>query len=61
MSRSSSQPSAICAGLRVSGSRAVNGCEVSQARLTSLAGCVHQEDLLIGTLTVREHLQFQVT
>ena len=45
----------------MSGSRAVNGCEVSPARLTCLAGCVHQEDLLIGTLTVREHLLFQVT
>ena len=45
--------------LTVSGSRLVNGEEVSPASLTSVSAYVQQEDLFIPSLTVREHLVFQ--
>ncbi|CAL8147556.1 unnamed protein product [Orchesella dallaii] len=45
--------------LRVSGERAINGVPVTPDMLTSVSGYVQQEDLFIGTLTVREHLVFQ--
>nr|WOD55111.1 ABCG transpoter White [Hymenopus coronatus] len=45
--------------LTVSGQRCVNGLPVSSNTLTSLSAYVQQDDLFIGTLTVREHLVFQ--
>lgn len=45
--------------LRVSGDRCMNGVPVTSDMLTSISGYVQQEDLFIGTLTVREHLIFQ--
>ena len=46
--------------IQVSGRRAVNGVSVTCSTVASLAAYVQQEDLFIGTLTVREHLVFQV-
>lgn len=47
-------------GLSVeSGSRYANGALVSPNTLTSVSAYVQQDDLFIGTLTVREHLNFQ--
>ena len=46
-------------GLKVTGERLVNGVPVSPESLTSLSAYVQQDDLFIGTLTVREHLRFQ--
>ena len=45
--------------LRVSGVRGVNGVPVGPDVLTSLSAYVQQDDLMIGTLTVKEHLVFQ--
>ncbi len=45
--------------LRVSGTRGVNGVPVSPDYLTSQSAYVQQDDMFIGTLTVREHLVFQ--
>jgi ABC-type multidrug transport system ATPase subunit len=44
----------------VSGRRAVNGVSITCITVASLAAYVQQDDLFIGTLTVREHLVFQV-
>ena len=46
--------------IQVSGRRAVNGIPVNCSVLASLSAYVQQDDLFIGTLTVREHLIFQV-
>jgi ABC-type multidrug transport system ATPase subunit len=46
--------------LHVSGRRSLNGIPVSSSSLASLSAYVQQDDLFIGTLTVREHLVFQV-
>ena len=46
--------------LLVSGEVRVNGGRVGSG-MTSLSAYIQQEDLFIGTLTVREHLWFQVT
>ena len=46
-------------GLRVSGSRLANNQLVTPTSLTSVSAYVQQDDLFIGTLTVREHLNFQ--
>jgi ABC-type multidrug transport system ATPase subunit len=46
--------------LQVTGRRAVNGIPVNCTTLASLSAYVQQDDLFIGTLTVREHLVFQV-
>nr|CAD7410475.1 unnamed protein product [Timema cristinae] len=43
----------------VSGYTALNGFPVSSGTLSSLSAYVQQDDLFIGTLTVREHLVFQ--
>ncbi|GLG96976.1 Protein brown [Gryllus bimaculatus] len=43
----------------VSGQRAVNGFPVTSNALTALSAYVQQDDLFIGTLTVKEHLTFQ--
>ena len=45
--------------LNISGKIKINGQEVGK-RIKSLSAYVQQEDLFIGTLTVREHLMFQV-
>ena len=47
------------AGLKVSGERRANSQVVSPTSLTAVSAYVQQDDLLIGTLTVREHLTFQ--
>ncbi|GBN57278.1 hypothetical protein AVEN_166318-1, partial [Araneus ventricosus] len=44
--------------LNVDGEVLVNGENVGQA-ITRLSAYVQQDDLFIGTLTVREHLIFQ--
>lgn len=44
----------------VNGQRAVNGIPINSTTLASLSAYVQQDDLFIGTLTVREHLIFQV-
>ena len=46
-------------GLKVSGSRLANDQLVTPTSLTSVSAYVQQDDLFIGTLTVREHLSFQ--
>ena len=43
-----------------SGARYANGVKVNQNFLAANSGYVQQDDLFIGTLTVREHLNFQV-
>ena len=47
-------------GLAVQGIRFANGVPVSPNSLTSVSAYVQQDDMFIGTLTVREHLNFQV-
>ena len=42
-----------------SGKMYANGVPVSANTLTSVSAYVQQDDLFIGTLTVREHLVFQ--
>ena len=44
-----------------SGVRYANGVSVTPNSLTSVSAYVQQDDLFIGTLTVREHLNFQVS
>ncbi len=47
--------------LKVNGDVKINGQPVkSVASLSSLSGYVQQEDIFIGTLTVKEQLKFQV-
>ena len=46
-------------GLTVSGSRFANSSLVSPNSLTSVSAYVQQDDIFIGTLTVKEHLTFQ--
>jgi ABC-type multidrug transport system ATPase subunit len=46
--------------LDVTGMRAINGEPATAETLTALSAYVQQDDLFIGTLTVREHLIFQV-
>lgn len=43
----------------VTGKVTVNGQKVHSRALASRMAYVQQDDLFIGTLTVREHLQFQ--
>ncbi len=38
-----------------------NGVHVTPTMMSALAGYIPQEDLFIGTLTVREHLTFMVS
>lgn len=42
-----------------SGNRYANGVSVTPNSLTSVSAYVQQDDLFIGTLTVKEHLRFQ--
>lgn len=44
----------------VTGSRSINGVPTNVKFLTSILAYVQQEDLFIGSLTVKEHLTFQV-
>ena len=46
--------------LQVSGERYINGMPVDPDSLARISGYVQQDDLFIGTLTVKEHLRFQV-
>ncbi|KAK1124574.1 hypothetical protein K0M31_005951 [Melipona bicolor] len=46
-------------GVTVSGVMAANGRRVSSTILTSRTAYVQQDDLFVGTLTVKEHLLFQ--
>ncbi|KAL1497603.1 hypothetical protein ABEB36_008533 [Hypothenemus hampei] len=45
--------------ITVSGTRCVNGTPVNSKALTSLSAYVQQDELFIGSLTVKEHLRFQ--
>lgn len=47
-------------GLEVTGRIEVNGCEIGQ-EITAISGYAQQEELFLGTLTVREYLTVQVT
>lgn len=47
--------------LQINGNVRVNGQIIrSPDALASISGYVQQDDLFIGTLTVKEHLRFQV-
>ena len=46
--------------LKINGERYLNGAEVNTDILARISGFVQQDDLFIPTLTVKEHLQFQV-
>lgn len=46
--------------LTVTGDVRVNGGIIGRG-MSSMSAYIQQEDLFIGTLTVREHLWFQVT
>lgn len=46
-------------GVTASGVMAANGRRVSSTILTSRTAYVQQDDLFVGTLTVKEHLLFQ--
>ena len=46
--------------VNVSGTVFINGTPVS-TEINNMSAYVQQEDLFIGTLTVREHLMFQVS
>lgn len=46
-------------GVTASGVMAANGRRVSSTTLTSRTAYVQQDDLFVGTLTVKEHLSFQ--
>lgn len=46
--------------LQIHGQRFLNGAVVNTDTLARISGYVQQDDLFIPTLTVKEHLQFQV-
>jgi len=46
-------------GLKATGTRLANNKEVTPNSLTAVSAYVQQDDLFIGTLTVKEHLTFQ--
>lgn len=46
--------------LKVFGERYMNGDKIDVDVLARISGYVQQDDLFISTLTVHEHLQFQV-
>ncbi|XP_059079534.1 protein white-like [Tigriopus californicus] len=46
-------------GLTLTGTRYANGVPISPNSLTSVSAYIQQDDLFIGTLTPREHLEFQ--
>ena len=43
-----------------SGTRFMNGVQMTSKAITSVAGYMLQDDIFIGSLTVREHLTFLV-
>ena len=43
------------------GTRYANGVPMTPQAMTSISGYIIQEDLFIGTLTVKEHLTFLVS
>ena len=43
------------------GARYANGVQMTPQAMTSICGYIIQEDLFIGTLTVKEHLTFLVS
>ena len=47
--------------LKVIGDRYLNGASVNTDTLARISGYVQQDDLFVPTLTVKEHLKFQVT
>jgi len=47
--------------LQIHGQRYLNGASVNTDTLARISGYVQQDDLFISTLTVKEHLQFQVS
>ena len=44
----------------VTGTVLLNDCPI-KSEMTSMSAYIQQEDLFVGTLTVREHLTFQVS
>lgn len=48
-------------GVIAGGYRSLGGHPLTPSHLTALSAYVQQDDLFIGTLTVREHLTFQVS
>ena len=46
--------------LKIEGDMRVNGKQVTLNEISKYSGYVQQEDVFIGTLTVREHLTFLV-
>lgn len=46
-------------GLKVTGGRTINGETTNISSIKKIGAYVQQDDLMIGTLTVREHLKFQ--
>lgn len=48
-------------GVVATGIRVLNGQPATTDAIAALSAYVQQQDLFIGTLTVREHLIFQVT
>ena len=46
--------------LKVIGDRYLNGASVNTDTLARISGYVQQDDLFVPTLTVKEHLKFQV-
>ena len=46
--------------MQATGVRLANNKEVTPNNLTAVSAYVQQDDLFIGTLTVKEHLTFQV-
>ena len=44
----------------VTGTVLLNDCPI-RSEMTSMSAYIQQEDLFVGTLTVREHLTFQVS
>ena len=46
--------------IKIEGSWTANGHHVTPQMMTGISGYVHQDELFIGSLTIREHLMFQV-
>lgn len=49
----------LAAGVFIDGDIRINGVPVG-SYVHKISGFMHQEDLFVGTLTVREHLHFMV-
>ncbi|CAG0904177.1 unnamed protein product [Darwinula stevensoni] len=45
--------------LKVSGELMVNGKSIKRSALAGISAYIQQENVFIGSLTVREHLRFQ--